>query len=276
MHEPLVSLDRVTAGYGGDAVLEDLSLGVGAAELVGVVGPSGSGKTTLLRLLTGQLAPYAGSVTVHGSPLQRRRAPASVGYVPQVDTVDWDFPLTVEQAVLLGTAADSPRLPWFSRRERHRARALLDRLGLEGLGRRHIRELSGGQQQRMFLARALLRRCELILLDEPTSGVDLATRHDVLHLLADLNREGLAILLTTHDLNWVASHLPRIVCLNETIIADGAPAHVLTPEVLMLTYGAPMRVLHDGGTVVVVDEGPLLTGGDAALVPRPGTPGDPR
>ena len=269
---PAIALERVTAGYGGQAVLRQLELVVAQGELVGIVGPSGSGKTTLLRLLTGQASMYDGETRVFGQPLSGRRAPRRVGYVPQLDGVDWDFPLRVEQAVLLGAAADSRRVPWFTRAERRRAHALLERLGLAGLHDRHIRELSGGQQQRMFLARAMLRDAELILLDEPTSGVDLATRHDVLHLLAELNAEGLTVVLTTHDLNWVASHLPRIVCLNETVIADGPPALVLTPEALMLTYGAPMRVLHDAGTVVVVDEEPLLY---ADREPRP-APGPER
>jgi ABC-type Mn2+/Zn2+ transport system ATPase subunit len=135
---------------------------------------------------------------------------------------------------------------------------LLDRLGLAGLHDRPIRELSGGQQQRMFLARALHRRSELLLLDEPTSGVDLATRRDVLGVLRELHAEGLTILLTTHDLNFVAAHLPRVVCLNGLVTADGAPGRVLTAETLELTYGAPMRVLRDGGRVVVVDDAPLF------------------
>ena len=130
---------------------------------------------------------------------------------------------------------------------------VLDQLGLAGLARRHIRELSGGQQQRVFLARALLARPQLLLLDEPTSGVDVRTRHEVLHLLADLNADGIAIVLTTHDLNGIAAHLPQIVCLNHEVIASGTPAEVITPEVLQRTYGAPMDVLVHGGMRVVVD-----------------------
>jgi ABC-type Mn2+/Zn2+ transport system ATPase subunit len=283
MHQapPAIALAGVSAGYGGKPVLTSLDLTVAAGELVGIVGPSGSGKTTLLRLLTGQAQRYSGTASVFGRTLTGRRAPRRVGYVPQLDGVDWDFPLRVEEAVLLGAAADSRRVPWFTRAERRRALTLLDRLGLTGLHDRHIRELSGGQQQRMFLARAMVRDADVILLDEPTSGVDLATRHDVLHLLAELNTDGLTVVLTTHDLNWVASHLPRIVCLNETVVADGAPAEVLTPEALMLTYGAPMRVLHDAGTVVVVDEEPLLYAdrqapGDAVPDRRAAAGEDPR
>ena len=132
---------------------------------------------------------------------------------------------------------------------------MLERLGLGGLGNRHIRELSGGQQQRVFIARALFHQPDLLVLDEPTSGVDVRTRHDLMHLLADLNEGGMSILLTTHDLNGLAAHLPRLVCLNTTVIADGAPNEVLTPAVLEQTYGAPMEVLIHGGMPVVLEHG---------------------
>jgi ABC-type Mn2+/Zn2+ transport system ATPase subunit len=271
MHDPAlaVELSSVTAGYGGPPVLEHLDLRVGAAELLGVVGPSGAGKTTLLRLLTGGADVYGGQVRLFGDPVGRR-PPAGVGVVPQLGGIDWDFPVTVRQAVLLGLVPHTRRLPWFDRAERRRAEQLLERLGIGEFAGRHIAELSGGQQQRVLLARALVRDARLLLLDEPTSGVDLATRHDVLHLLADLNADGIAVLLTTHDLNWVATHLPRIVCFNRGIVADGAPSEVLTAETLMLTYGAPMRVLRDAGGVAVVDEEPLLGGHDAVLRPPAG------
>jgi ABC-type Mn2+/Zn2+ transport system ATPase subunit len=253
-----VELDDVGVGYGSTTVLRGLSFELARGELVGVVGPSGAGKSTLLRLLTGQADRHRGEVRVFGDLVRDGRAPRGVGYVPQLEHIDWDFPLTAEQVVLLGDAASSRRTPWFSGTEKRQARALLDRLGLAGLHQRPIRELSGGQQQRMFLARALHRRSELLLLDEPTSGVDLATRRDVLAVLRELHAEGLTILLTTHDLNFVAAHLPRVVCLNGLVTADGAPSRVLTTETLELTYGAPMRVLQDGGRVVVVDDAPLF------------------
>ena len=255
----VVELAGVRAGYGRRTVLDAFDLRVARGEFLGAVGPSGSGKTTLLRLLTGRADVQAGTARVLGAQVRRGRPPGRVGYVPQVGQVDWDFPLTVEQAVLLGLTADSRWVPWFSRAERARARDLLERLGLRGLEDRHIRELSGGQQQRMFLARAMIRRCELVLLDEPTSGVDLRTRHDVLHLLHELNREGMTILLTTHDLNWVAAHLPRVVCLNGTVIADGPPTEVFTPEVLRRTYDADVRVIREGDLVFVADQTHLLT-----------------
>ena len=239
----LLRLDGVTCAYG----LRDVSLAVAPGEFTGVVGPSGSGKTTLLRVVLGTVRPTSGTV--------ERRPALRVGYVPQVETVNWDFPVTVRETVLMARTGGR-RLPWASRAEKAEADALLDRLGLDGLSRRHIRELSGGQQQRVFVARALLREPELLLLDEPTSGVDVRTRHDVLHLLADLNASGLAIVLTTHDLNGMAAHLPRLVCLNTTVIGVGTPREVLTPSVLEATYGAPMHVLEHGGMPVVVDAAP--------------------
>lgn len=135
---------------------------------------------------------------------------------------------------------------------------MLERLGLGGLGERHIRELSGGQQQRVFIARALLRAPRLLLLDEPTSGVDVRTRHDVMHVIHDLHHEGIAIVLTTHDLNGIASHLPRLVCLNREVIATGVPREVITPAVLERTYGAPLEVLSHGGMPVVVEQYPEI------------------
>jgi len=133
---------------------------------------------------------------------------------------------------------------------------VLDQLGIGDLGDRHIRALSGGQQQRMFLARALMTDADVLLLDEPTSGLDVKTRHEVLHLLDELRRSGLAVVITTHDLNGFAAHLPTVVCLNVRVMGAGPPIEVLTPENLEATFGSPMQVLHHAGMPVVVD-GPV-------------------
>jgi ABC-type Mn2+/Zn2+ transport system ATPase subunit len=239
----LLRLDGVSARYDGEAVLRDVNLDVYAGTFTGVVGPSGSGKTTLLRVLLGTVKPSSG--TVH------RPRGVAVSYVPQLETVDWNFPVTVEECVLMSRTGRT--LPWPSRDERKEVARVLDRLGIGGLAKRHIRQLSGGQQQRMFIARALLRRPTLLLMDEPTSGVDVATRHEILHLLGELNDEGIGIVLTTHDLNGIAAHLPHLVCLHTSVIGVGAPADVLTPEVLERTFGARMDVLVHGGMPVVVD-----------------------
>jgi len=242
----LVELTGVTYGYGGGAaVLEDVDLAVGTGEFVGIVGPSGAGKTTALRVLAGSVRPVHGRV--------ERRAGLRMAYVPQVETINWSFPVTVRECVLMARVGGGRRLPWSSRSERAEVAAVLERLDIGPLAERHIRELSGGQQQRVFIARALLGEPELLLMDEPTSGVDVRLRHELLHLLDDLHARGLAIVLTTHDLNGIAAHLPRVVCLNRTVIGAGRPADVLTPDILERTYGASMQVLEHGGMPVVVD-----------------------
>ena len=244
MTKPIIELTDVTCSYGGAPVLLDVDLAIHERELIGIVGPSGSGKTSLLRVLLGSLRPVAGRVERSGTP--------RIAYVPQVETVSWSFPVTVAECVLMSRTSGR-RLPWPSKAEKLELDDVLWRLGIGDLANRHIRALSGGQQQRVFLARALFAHPDLLLLDEPTSGVDVATRHDIIHLLNDLNASGLSIVLTTHDLNGIAAHLPRIVCVNRSVVADGAPAAVLRPDVLEKTYGAPMRVLEHGGMPVVVD-----------------------
>jgi ABC-type Mn2+/Zn2+ transport system ATPase subunit len=158
----------------------------------------------------------------------------------------------VAECVLMSRA--TKRLsPFATREEKADVARVLERLGIADLSKRHIRELSGGQQQRMFIARALVRRPQLLLMDEPTSGVDVGTRHEVLHLLDELNREGLAIVLTTHDLNGIASHLPHLIALQQRIIASGSPHEVIVPAVLERVFGAKMDVLMHLGMPVVVD-----------------------
>ncbi len=244
VRSPLIGLSDVTYRYGESPVLHGVSLDVLPGQFTGIVGPSGSGKTTLLRILAGALRADGGSVT--------RLRGLAVGYVPQLETVNWNFPVTVAECVLMARTSGR-RLPWASRQERAEIASVLDRLGIGELADRHIRELSGGQQQRMFVARALLRRPQVLLLDEPTSGVDVGTRHEMLHLLADLNADGLAILLTTHDLNGMAAHLPHLICLRQEVLASGQPRDVLTPAVLERTFGARMEVLEHLGIPVIVD-----------------------
>ncbi|MEX0833371.1 MAG: metal ABC transporter ATP-binding protein [Actinomycetota bacterium] len=243
--DDLVRLEGVTCRFGREPVLVNVDMSIAPGDFVGVVGPSGSGKTTLLRTIAGSVEPIAGRVV--------RSPNLAIGYVPQVETVNWYFPVTVREAVLMARVGGRITVPWHSKEDLMAADGVLERLGLAGIGARHIRELSGGQQQRVFVARAMLREPNLLLLDEPTSGVDVRTRHEVMHLIHELHHDGLSIMLTTHDLNGIAAHLPRLVCLNKRVTATGRPKDVITPDVLERTYGAPLEVLTHGGMPVVVE-----------------------
>jgi zinc/manganese transport system ATP-binding protein/zinc transport system ATP-binding protein len=233
-------------------------LKIAVGEFIGLVGPSGSGKTTLLRTLVGTVQPVQGQVRVDSKPVQGGRLPRVVGYVPQLEMVDWTFPVTVEQVVMMGRIREMSLVPWASRKDKMLVQETLSRLGLGELSKRHIRALSGGQQQRVFLARALISNPKILLLDEPTSGVDIKTRNDILNLLAEINQSGVTIVLTTHDLNSVAAHLPKVVCINRQLVAEGKPEEIFTEEVLAATYGTGMRVVRQDGMLLIGDDPQLF------------------
>ena len=249
--EPIVEIKAVTCGYEKQRVLTDVSLTIMAGDFVGLLGPSGSGKTTLLRTVLGAVDLYEGEVLVNGVATTKKRP--RIGYVPQLETIDWNFPVTVQEVVMMGRTMENKLFPWYRKEEKDLAAEMMGRLGILDLADRHIRELSGGQQQRVFLARALISSPQLLLLDEPTSGVDIKTRDDVMHLLHDLNHDGVTIIITTHEINAVAVHLPWIVCLAGRILAEGPPSEVITTEVLWLTYGAEMPVIHYEGMTIVAE-----------------------
>jgi zinc/manganese transport system ATP-binding protein/zinc transport system ATP-binding protein len=268
--QPLVELNEVTFGYGAQPILEDICLHLHPGQFAALVGPSGAGKTSLLKLILGTLQPARGEICIHGQALNGRPAP-QVGYVPQLETVNWNFPATVEQVVLMGRVSRSGLWPWPSAETKHRLHETLDRLSIGDLARRHIRDLSGGQQQRVFLARALIAEPDLLVLDEPTTGVDMRTAENVLRLLADLNQAGMTILMTTHDLNAAAAHLPWVICLNRHVIAQGAPDEVFTEDILNATYQGEMLVIRQDGMLFVQQKPHGHTYRD--LVPNP-VPGE--
>jgi zinc/manganese transport system ATP-binding protein len=227
---PLVVLQQVTAGYPDQPIFEELDLAIVSGQFAAIVGPTGGGKTTLLKTILGVLPCLNG--TIHWA------RNSAIGYVPQRESIDWAFPVTAQQVVLMGRHRQTSMWPWPTREDRRLATALLERLGLVSFASRHIGQLSGGQQQRVFLARALIGKPDLLLLDEPTTGVDLKTQYELLQLLWELNREGMTILLTTHDLGTMASQVPWVICFNRGLVAQGKPDEVFTPSLLRRTYEA--------------------------------------
>ncbi len=249
---PVVELRGIQSAYDDKVVFEGVDLSIPRGLYTGIVGPSGSGKTTLLKAMLGLVRVTAGDVLVSGVRVNGS-ANRGIGYVPQLETVNWNFPVTVEQVVLMGRQREMGWLPWPTREDRRVALDLLEHLGIRQYAQRQIRALSGGEQQRVFLARALIGRPQILILDEPTSGVDVKTQHHILHLLSQLNREGVTIILTTHDLNSVARHLPWVICFNRSLVAQGDPQEVFTSEILSRTYNSEMVVVKQNGLLLIAD-----------------------
>lgn len=256
---PAISLANVTAGYERLDVLNDLSLAIDAGQLAGIVGPTASGKSTLLRVILGLHPFISGQVHVFNERASNIKA-GTIGYVPQLNSVDWTFPVTVEEVIMMGLNAHGRIVPWLSKNERAIIRTLANRLGVEDCLKHSINDTSGGQRQRAFLARALIHNPRLLILDEPTSGVDIKTQHEILHLLNDLNRAGMTIVLTTHDLNAVASHLPWVICFNRGVVAQGRPADIFTNEIMTETYGGDIVIIKHQGHLLIANSTPLNTG----------------
>jgi zinc/manganese transport system ATP-binding protein/zinc transport system ATP-binding protein len=251
-----VEFSGVSSGYDGKPIFERLNLQITQGQFVGIVGPTGCGKTTLLKTILGTIDPFSGTVKVMGNSITKL-LPGTIGYVPQLETVDWNFPVTVEEVVIMGLYNRMGILPWPSKEEKATVRTLMRKLGIDDCAHHHIRNISGGQQQRTFLARALVGNPRLLVLDEPTAGIDIKTQHDVLHLMGELNREGMTIILTTHDLNSVAAHLPFVICFNKGIVAAGTPHKIFNSEVLKRTYGADVIVIEHGEHLLMSHGTPL-------------------
>lgn len=271
-----LSLKNITYGYmPHKPIIENINLLIPKGRFVGLLGPSGSGKSTLVKIIAGLYKPWSGSMdyfyttfnnigdnktnrkvsntiqdqeknnNTHSSFHSYHSIPKNgidsviIGYVPQIEAVDWNFPVTVKEVVSMGIWDKSGVTPFFSKKIVSEIDQALDSLGIRSheFGKRQIRELSGGQQQRVFLARALIRKPSILLLDEPTSGVDQNTQEKILSILMSLSSAGMTIIMTTHDLSGIARRFQWVVCMNKRIIAEGYPAEVLTETNLLKTYG---------------------------------------
>ena len=248
--DDLIKFDHVSGGYNGELTLNNIDLIIHRGEFVGMLGPSGSGKTTLLKSVLGDIRIYNGTIIINGT--NNNNHGLNIGYVPQLETIDWNFPITVRQLIGIGVIRTSKYFPWINKEQKLAVDAVSNRLGLEDLMNRQIRELSGGQQQRTFLGRALVSNPDILILDEPTSGVDIRTKEEIMGILNSLNHQGVTILMTTHEINSVASQLPRVICLKNSIIADGPPKEIFTEDNFYATYGAAVKTIdHEGNKFVI-------------------------
>jgi ABC-type Mn2+/Zn2+ transport system ATPase subunit len=248
--EARLEIEQVTVLYNGRPALQEVTFQVPHGAQVAVVGANGAGKSTLFKALVGLLPIRSGRILIHGLPWGSHRD--CVAYVPQREEVEWRFPVTVEDVVMMGRYL---RLGWLKRPSQPDRTAVancMEQMGIASLAKRSIGDLSGGQQQRAFLARALAQEPHILLMDEPFTGVDIATQEATLELLAQLKTQQVTIMISTHDLNLAARHFDLVLLLHRRVVAFGIPSEVLTTRALSEAFGGQVLVLENGA--VVVDE----------------------
>jgi zinc transport system ATP-binding protein len=236
---PVIELEKVSFSYGGPLVLDRVSLRVPAREFLGVVGPNAGGKSTLIKLILGLLEPDAGRVRLLGKkPAVSRR---NAGYVPQYPAFSRDFPITVEQTVLMGRLGRTPVLGGWRRADRAAADRAMQDTEIADLAKRRLSTLSGGQLQRVLLARALACEPRVLLLDEPTANIDMRLETDIFDLLKGLNRR-MAILVVSHDVGFVSQYVERVACINRTLMCHSTAA--IDGEIIQDLYGTQVHMVE--------------------------------
>ena len=231
----LIQVEGLDAGYPGRSVMRGVDLSIERGQFVGLIGPNGAGKTTLLRAILGLIPGARGTVSVAGA--QGRQVRKRVGYVPQRHDVAWDFPIDVASAVANATL---DLRPWYKRAGADTRAAVaeaLESVSLADLARRPIADLSGGQRQRVLVARALVRKPKALLLDEPFTGLDIPSTEQLLGLFRELADQGIAIVMSTHNIVEAVDACDRLVLFNRGIVADAAPHALTEREAWMDTFG---------------------------------------
>lgn len=248
-NQPILDVQHITVRYNGQAALEEITFHLHEGERVAVVGPNGAGKSTLFKVVSGVLQPNTGEVNIFGS---RPHGQVCIAYIPQRSQVDWNFPVSVADVVMMGRSAKLGPLNWPHKNDWEHVHRALETVELSDLAGRQISQLSGGQQQRMFIARALAQEAELMLMDEPLTGLDTPSQEGLLNLLDTLRAQKVTIMVATHDLDQAARHFDRIMLLNHRMIAFDVPQNVLQTDHLLQAYGGRLKI-EPGGTMVVDD-----------------------
>ncbi len=230
----VLEIEHAAVALGGRLVLDDVSTRLDRGELCGLIGPNGAGKTTLLRAVLGLVRLRSGTIRVEG---RVRGGRSNIGYVPQRHEFAWEFPISVERAVMTGLTGRIGLGRRVTVAHWKAAGDAIDRVRLSDLRTRPVGALSGGQRQRVLVARALALAPSVLLLDEPFTGLDLPTQELLINLFADLAADGHAVLMTTHDLVGAVQTCSRIVLLNRTVVADGAPDELRDEDTWMRAFG---------------------------------------
>lgn len=240
-------IENLFVNYDRTAVLWDVTCSIPAGVLLGIVGPNGAGKSSLLKSMLGLIQPLSGKVDFFGLPLEKARS--KIAYVPQRESVDWDFPITALEVVLMGRYGRLGAFTRLRKADREASAAALDLVGMREFADRQIGELSGGQQQRLFLARAIVQNPDLFLLDEPFAGIDLATEKTIIELLKKLRAAGKTVVVVHHDLPTVSEYFDWVLLLNTRLIACGPVAEVFNKENLHRTFGKGSALFEEAANL---------------------------
>ncbi|GAB4419239.1 MAG: metal ABC transporter ATP-binding protein [Anaerolineales bacterium] len=248
--QPILDVRQLSVRYNGRAALENVTFHLHAGEQVAVVGPNGAGKSTLFKVIAGVLRPECGEVNIFGST---PRGHVCIAYISQRSQVDWNFPVSVADVVMMGRIAQIGPLGWPRKKDWEFVQHALETVNLADLSKRQIGELSGGQQQRMFIARALAQEAELMLMDEPLTGLDVPSQEKILSLLEKLKSQNVTVMVATHDLEQAAEHFDRVMLLKHKLIGFGIPDDVLKPEKLIEAYSGRVRSIGEDQILAVDD-----------------------
>jgi ABC-type Mn2+/Zn2+ transport system ATPase subunit len=240
---PTLEIRQLSVAYGTNIVLNNIDLALDDRQLVGIIGPNGAGKSTLLKAILG-MTNHAGQVLIRGLPVKQQRH--LLAYVPQKSEVRWDFPVDVRDVVLMGRYRHAGWIKTLRKSDREIADNCLEMVGLQDYSKRQISKLSGGQQQRVFLARALAMQGQIMILDEPLTGIDVTSQEIIINILLKLRDEGKLILMATHDLNTTLEVCDCACCINRRLVASGNPHSVMNPDVLASTFGGKIIALGNG------------------------------
>jgi manganese transport system ATP-binding protein len=232
-----IDIENVTVAYHGKVALHNASLQLKAGTICGLVGMNGAGKSTLFKAIMGFVQPATGRILVNGLPIHRVQKSSLVAYVPQSEEVDWNFPVSVQDVVMMGRYGYMNLLRIPRSLDKRAVQESLERVEMWQLRDRQIGELSGGQKKRTFFARALAQQGSILLLDEPFAGVDIKTEKMMINLLMELRQAGHTTLISTHDLASVTTFCDQVVLINRSILAYGDTSEVFTAENLSRTFG---------------------------------------
>ena len=255
MGNPIIRFSHATFGFPGVIALKDITLDIVEGEFIGIIGPNGSGKTTLCKAVLGLMRPLEGNLQIFDCACEELRCHhrARIGYLPQKGRLDQNFPITVLEAVMMGRYGVLGLFRRPAKQDQEIALQALTNVGMQDHRDSALGHLSSGQQQRVLIARALAQQPQVLLLDEPTTGIDITTQHSVLDLIRRLHRDfGLTVLLVTHDINMIRSKVDRLVLLKTRLFAAGAPEAVLKLDILQQVYGKDL-VITEKDLIIVED-----------------------